>query len=175
MKLFRATLIALACAIPVVAAAQWQWIDKDGRKVFSDRSPPSDVPADKILRQPGPKVAASPAVGAAPVATPAAAASAPKPGASAPKVTGKDPQLEAKKKQTEAAEAEKKKAQEEQAAATRADNCIRAKRAKAGLDSGARIARTNDKGEREFLDDAARAAEVKRTDAIITSECKPAG
>ena len=40
------------------------------------------------------------------------------------------------------------------------------------LDSGVRIARTNEKGEREFMDDAARAAEAKRTQDIIASDCK---
>ncbi len=174
MNLFRAALITLACGIPVLASAQWQWIDKDGRKVFSDRSPPADIPRDKILRQPGPRAAAPAAEGATATAQTAAASTA-KPGASAPKLSGKDAQLEAKKKQADAADAEKKKAQEEQAAAARAENCVRAKRAKVGMDSGVRIARTNDKGEREFLDDAARAAEAKRNDAIIASECKPAG
>jgi len=40
------------------------------------------------------------------------------------------------------------------------------------LDSGIRMARMNDKGEREILDDAARAAELERTQAIIQSDCK---
>ena len=44
--------------------------------------------------------------------------------------------------------------------------------AKANLDSGMRMARTNDKGEREVLDDAQRADELKRVNAIIASECK---
>ena len=95
--------------------------------------------------------------------------------ASAPKITGKDKELEEKKKQAEAAEAEKKKAEEEKLAKARADNCARAKRAKAEFDSGVRIARTNDKGEREIMDDAARAVESKRLDGIIASDCKPAG
>jgi hypothetical protein len=36
MNLFRATLMALVCAAPALCMAQWQWVDKDGRKVFSD-------------------------------------------------------------------------------------------------------------------------------------------
>jgi hypothetical protein len=36
------------------------------------------------------------------------------------------------------------------------------------------MARTNDKGEREIMDDAARAAESKRLDTVIASDCKPA-
>jgi hypothetical protein len=39
------------------------------------------------------------------------------------------------------------------------------------LDSGLRLARTNDKGEREVLDDQARADETKRTREIIAANC----
>ena len=83
-----------------------------------------------------------------------------------------DKALEEKKKQNEAAEAARKKADEERAAASRAENCKRAMSAKATLESGMRMARVNDKGEREVLDDAQRAAELKRVNAIIASDCK---
>ena len=55
MKLLRLTLLGLALALPAAGFAQWQWIDKDGRKVFSDRPPPADVPDKNILSQPGAK------------------------------------------------------------------------------------------------------------------------
>ena len=168
MNPIRATLIGLACALPALCLAQWQWIDKDGRKVFSDQSPPADVPARNIIKQPfggkGPVAAVQ--APAAPASSPAAAA--------APKLSGKDKALEEKKKLAEAAEDEKKKAQEEEIARARAENCQHAKRAKANFDSGLRISQTNAKGEREILDDAQRAAEVKRIDKIIASDCKPA-
>ena len=54
----------------------------------------------------------------------------------------------------------------------RAENCARARSYQKSLDSGMRIARTNDKGEREILDDAARAQEQQRTREIIASDCK---
>jgi hypothetical protein len=167
MKLLRLTLLGLACTLPAVGFAQWQWVDNNGRKVYSDQSPPANIPAKNILRQPG--VTGTPVVATEAVAEPA------KVQASAPKITGKDKQLEEKKKQAEAAEAEKKKAEEEQLAKARAENCARAKRAKAEMDSGVRIARMNDKGEREIMDDAARAVESKRIDGIVASDCKPAG
>jgi len=173
MKLLRVTLLGLALAAPALCLAQWQWIDKDGRKVYSDQPPSVDVPANKILKAPigkgGRPVAASepaPAV---------AAASAPaKPAASAPKLTGKDKELEEKKKLADAAAAEKKRAQEEEVAKARSENCERAKRAKATFDSGQRIAQLNAKGEREFMDDAARMVETKRLEGIIAKDCKPA-
>lgn len=168
MKLLRVTVLGLACALPTLAFAQWQWIDKGGRKVFSDQSPPPDIPAKNIIKQPGVR---SPAAATEPIA----AAQPVKPAAAAPRLSGKDKELQEKKKQAEAAEAEKKKAHEEQVAKVRADNCERAKRSKASFDSGARIARTNAKGEREYVDDASRASETKRLEVIIASDCNPAG
>ncbi len=176
MNLLRLTLLGLALALPHVCFAQWQWIDKDGRKVFSDQPPPPEVPAKSILRQPGPKAHA--AVATEPASAPDTAASASqaaKSAASAPKLSRKDKELEEKKKKAEAAEAEKKKEKEEEIAKARADSCDRAKRAKASFDSGVRISRMNDKGEQEFLDDAARASETKRLQGIIANDCKPAG
>jgi hypothetical protein len=167
MKSLRAILLVLACTLPALSLAQWQWIDKDGHKVFSDQSPPADVPAKNILRRPGSRGAAAQAAEQS-----AAASQAAKPAASVPKLSGKDNDLLAKKKQVEAAEADKKKAGEEEVAKARAENCARAKRSKANFDSGVRVTTANEKGEREFMDDAARAAETKRLEGIIASECK---
>lgn len=167
MKSARTALLALACLVPLVASAQWQWIDKSGRKVFSDQAPPPEIAADKILKRPGPRgrsVDAQPA----PETAAAAAAAAP----ALPKITGKDKVLDEKKKQMDAAEAEKKKAQEEKVAAMRAENCTRARSAKATYDTGVRISRVNDKGEREILDDKQRAAEMKHLDGVIARDCK---
>ena len=172
MKLLRSTLLGLACVLPAMCLAQWQWIDKDGRKVFSDQAPPASVPAKNIIKQPGPKGRSVDVVVEA-ANVPASGASQPaKPGAPAPKLSGKDKELEEKKKQAEAAEAEKKKAQEEELAKARADNCARAKGSKAAFDSGVRVSRSNEKGESEFLDDAARAAETKRLAGIIARDCR---
>jgi hypothetical protein len=168
MKSLHSTLLGLVCVLPAVCSAQWQWIDKDGRKVLSDQAPPASIPAKNILKQPGPKGRSVDVVQAA--AVPASAAS--QPATPAPKVSGKDKELEEKKKQAEAAEAEKKKAQEEEVAKARAENCARAKSSKAGFDAGVRISRTNEKGEREILDDVARAAETKRLAEVIARDCK---
>jgi hypothetical protein len=171
MKLFRVTLLGLALAAPALCLAQWQWIDKDGRKVYSDQPPSADVPANKILKQPSGKGGRSVAVSEP---APQVAASAPaRPAASGPKLSGKDKELEEKKKLADAAAAEKKKAQEEEIAKARTENCERAKRAKATYDSGARVAQVNAKGEREYMDDAARAVETKRLQGVIARDCTP--
>ena len=87
-------------------------------------------------------------------------------------LVGKDPALEARKKQAEEAEAARKKAEEEKYARDKAQNCERARRAMTTLKSGVRIQQTNAKGEREYLDDAGRNAEVQRTQGAIDSNCK---
>ena len=177
MKMHKLLLLAVACTWAMGAAAQWQWIDKDGRKVFSDRPPPQEIPDKSILKQPGggrvarpaPVVAPADGAPAADVAASAPAA-APKLAASAPG-TGKDKALEEKKAQAEAAEAAKKKAEDDKLAKARADNCSRARQAKSAFDSGRPITQSNAQGERIFLDQPARDAESKRLDGIIASDC----
>ncbi|MEO8013514.1 MAG: hypothetical protein ABI642_05170 [Polaromonas sp.] len=88
-----------------------------------------------------------------------------------PKLSGRDAELEARKKQADALEEGKKQAEAEKLAKARADNCERAKKGQATLKSGVRIALTNAKGEREFMDDAARSLETKRLQAIAESDC----
>jgi hypothetical protein len=62
--------------------------------------------------------------------------------------------------------------QQEKEAAQRAENCARAKSHLNALSDGMRIARTNDKGEREVLDDKGRAEEMQRARQVIASDCK---
>ena len=161
------------------ASAQWQWVGKDGHKIFSDRAPPADVAERDILKRP-PGVIRGTAVpvimtpsaeavaGVKPVGAPAAPASR----ASAPKLSGKDTELEAKKKKAEEDEAAKKKLEEEKVAKTKAENCERAKAGLATLQSGVRMSAVNTKGEREVFDDAKRALETKRAQDVIDSSCK---
>ena len=160
-------LVMAGSALAIPALAQWQWTDKDGRKVFSDRPPPPDIPQKNILREPGVK-APSPAQGVA-ATTPAASAPAGK--ASMPKLSGKDAVLEARKKQADALEESKKQEEAQKLAKSRADNCERAKKGQAALKTGVRIALINAKGEREFMDDVARSVETKRLQAIAESDC----
>lgn len=159
-------LLGLTLAVPAVA--QWKWRDQAGRTQYSDLPPPPGVPEGDILQRPaaggGRRNVATPA------ATPASAASA----AAAPLSLARasDPALEARRKQAEQAVSDEKKAEEQRNAAARAENCTRAKAQVRDLDSGLRIARTNEKGEREIMDDTMRAAEAKRARAIVTADCK---
>ena len=139
--------------------------------MFSDRAPPSDILEKNIIKRPGGRVASrmgTPANGGDLAPTVAAPLGA----ASAPRLSGVDKELAEKKKKAEEAEAAKRKAEEEKVLKAKVENCARVKQAKSSFDSGVRMARTNEKGEREVMDDAARASEVKRIQAVIDSDCK---
>jgi len=175
-RIVLALLLGLALAAP--AHAQWKWRDKNGQTQYSDLPPPPNVAEQDILSRPhgsgGRRGAIAPA---AQTAQPAQAASGAASGASmpgAPALAPKtvDPALEAKRRQAEAEQAEKKKADEAKLAAAKADNCARAKEQLRSIDSGVRLVRTNEKGEREILDDQQRAQEAKRTRDIIAADCR---
>jgi hypothetical protein len=170
MKTLR-SICFVAALLPVLACAQWQWIDKDGHKVFSDRSPPSDIPARNILRQPGGKAAPPPAEAEPTDSAGGAPAPVARLAASAPKISGKDKALEEKKKLADLEQDAKKKADEEKLARDKADNCERAKRSMQAYSSGQRIRAPNAKGELEYLTDEQRAAEAKRLQGIV-ADCK---
>ena len=176
---FKSLVTVVVCTLfATLASAQWQWIGKDGRKVFSDQSPPPEIAEKDILKRPGASVRAVAPVAVDTAATPTAAASkplgsasAPLAKASSPKVTGKDAELEAKKKKADEEQLEKKKAEEEKVSKAKAENCARAKNGLATLKSGVRMSSRNDKGETEVFDDAKRASESKRAQEIIDSSC----
>ena len=174
MKMYQLVIMAWVCAWSVSVQEQWQWLDKDGRKVFSDVAPPPDTPQKNILQQPGrQRTQALMAGTAAPVALPSAAAAAPAPAASPPAPLANDKELQQRKAQLNAQETEHKKAEAAKNAALRADNCSRAQRAKTTFDSGKPVRQTNAQGELVWLDEAARATEVRRLQSIITSDCSP--
>jgi|688.fasta_scaffold373779_3 hypothetical protein len=176
----RILLIAISFCVLAFAAttasAQWQWVEKDGRKIFSDRPPPANIAEKDILkRPPGAARAAAAPVLITPgtdVAVTAKPPAAPASKSSAPKLSGKDADLEAKKKKAEEEEAAKKKVEEEKIAKAKAENCERAKSGLATLQSGVRMSSVNAKGEREVFDDAKRASETKRAQEVIDSSCK---
>ncbi|MFZ9335598.1 MAG: DUF4124 domain-containing protein [Burkholderiaceae bacterium] len=183
--------VALAlCAS--LAHAQWMWTDAQGRRVYSDRPPPPDIPERNVLRQPGPRpdpsanTANAPAGAPAPQgantaasvpgAAPAAAAPMPAAAASGP---GRDPALEARKREQEQAEAARRKAEEDRvkqeearAAAQRADNCNRVRQSITVLQSGQRMRVPMPNGEMGFMSDEQRAAEFQRLQQMLATECR---
>lgn len=151
-----------ACLLSFSATAQWQWIDQDGRRVFSDLAPAASVPDKNIVKRP-PQT--SPSAEATAARAPLLAASAAKPGVL-------DALVAEQQRKTEQVQGSRRQSEEARNASIRADNCQRAKRSKTALDAGMRIAVPNAQGERELLDEAARGAEAKRLQAIIDSDCQ---
>ena len=154
----------IATGLPAVAQhGTWKWRDKNGQVHISDLPPPGEVPENSILQRPS--------TARSYVAPPAAAsaASAVAVAASGPRA---DPELEARRQRTQQEKDAKRKAEEEAQAVARADSCKRAQSHLRTLDDGMRIARVNDKGEREILDDQQRVAETQRTKQIIASDCR---
>jgi Domain of unknown function (DUF4124) len=188
MPYFIASLIAsFSLVFTTSAFAQYMWLDASGRKVFSDQPPPVSIPTKNIKKQPGNAAPATLATTTNTETTTAGAtsenaASTTAPPATANKTaetkptttatTAKDKDLEAAKKKLDDEAAAKKKAEQEKIDIAKAENCKRAKSSKATLDSGMRLAHTNDKGERGFMDDASRMVESKRLEGIIASDCK---
>jgi hypothetical protein len=160
-------LFAALCGAMAPAQAQWKWRDKDGRITVSDRAPPRDVPERDILSKPP-----SDTRRATSTQTAASAASAPEGTAPQTAPTAMEREVQSRKKAAELEQAAKLKADEEKLAGQRADNCRSARGHLVALEGGQRIARTNDKGEREVLDDKGRADEMRRAREVIASDCR---
>ncbi len=160
MRSKAALLLILSMALASPCMGQWMWRDAQGKRVYSDRPPPSDIPDRDVVQRPA--------------ASRAAAAPASVPSAPSVPASGQDKELEQRRQQAEAAEAARQKAAQAEQAKGRAENCTRARQARASFDSGVRIARLNAQGEREIMDDAARDAETRRLQQIIARDCGPA-
>ncbi len=159
-------LVALALALSALPGwAQWQWIDATGRKVFSDTAPPAHIPDSAIQHRPGESRKTPAAATTAP-----ASREQPPPHSAAEKKTA---ELEAKKKQAEDAEKAKQKAEEQKAAQARAENCQRAQRGLASLNTESRVTTVNAKGERVFMDETLRNTEKARLQQIVQQSCRP--
>jgi hypothetical protein len=143
--------LGLACQL---AFAQWVWKDDAGHTVYSDQPPPPGIAKAHIMKSPG----SGNSDVAAPAPAPAAESSADGTSAAHPKTLAEQ-DLEYKKRQKESADAAKKKSEEDAKAAQNTQRCDSARSSLSALQSGARIQRTDDQGQRYYLDDAQRQAE----------------
>ncbi len=164
--------IVLAGFIATPSEAQWAWKDGNGRVVYSDRPPPADVKPANIVRQPSKRVVPAPASGPVDDAAKQSddKSSETKAAPNAPKTTA-EREMEFRKRQQERADSDKKAAEEQTKSATKTAECERARGYMKSLEDGVRITKTDASGNREYLDDAARAVEVERTRKIIQSTC----
>ena len=160
-----ALIFALAIAstaTSLTALAQtYQWKDNSGRTVISDTPPPASVRGAKALGTSPP-----PSIGETKPAGDAANAAA-----DAPKTTA-EKEMEFRKRQQEAREKADKDAKEAANADAKRDNCERARKQLALLESGQRIATTDEKGERRMMEDAEREQEIARAQKFVSESCK---
>jgi hypothetical protein len=148
-------LAVLAC--PLSAFAQYAWLDETGVKQFSDRPPPPNVPASRILKQPGG------------VPRPVSDEEQPSSEKAAPTLAERN--AEFKKRQAEREDREKKGNESTQHSQDTERNCHRARDYQRSLDSGERIARLDGSGNRVYLNDEQRATEM-RDNRRILDKCK---
>ncbi len=161
--IFLAAFTLLLLSLP--SHAQWKWRDKDGRVTVSDRPPPRDVAEKDILGRPAAtsRAALSPASAVSAMSAASAVAE------------GKGPldrEVDARRRAVEQDQAAKAKADEARVATQRAENCQRARAQINTLESGQRLARVNSKGEREVLDDRARADELAQAREATAANCR---
>lgn len=172
------------------AHAQWAWRDANGEINYSDTPPPADISRSNILRQPTgtssnsadttPEASSVPSGGASPTPVPPrAGTSAPLPPppasqanrpTSAPRTLAEQ-EADFRKRLAEQQKAEEKEAQDEQQTSQRAEACNQAKTYLEMLQGGTRLLRPDANGERNFLDDEQRAAELQKTQEIIDKNC----
>ncbi len=162
--MLKSSLLALAlmlASLPLPAQV-YEWRDAQGAINYGDRPPPG-VPA-RLIKGEGPLSGQSPEASGEDVA-----------GEGEPTATQRtlaERELEARERRAQQAEARARAEQEQQLAEERERNCGQARNQLAALESGQRIARFNERGEREFLDDAGRAAEIERTRTYLAANCQ---
>lgn len=170
---------ALLVASTTAGAAPWQWRDAQGRMVYSDRPPPTDVRAAQIVRSPAPAAAPAPS-GDAAAASNAAASSAssppPNPSAVTPAAAPAAPtwierERAFRTRQAERAEEEAKAREESERLASAARACDELRQSIRTLESGLRVVSVNASGEAETLDDARRGNRLKSARADLERNC----
>ena len=162
-------LVCAAMALLLAPAlAQYQWKDSRGQMHLSDQPPPKNIPEKDVLKRPAAPVP-RPALQPLPTAPgPASAAAARPVSASAPV----DPELAQRRAAADQAAKARAQADGQRVAAQRAENCQRARQHLATLDTGTRLVRFNERGERVVLDDAARAQEAAQARNVMAADCR---
>jgi hypothetical protein len=157
LRLLCAGALALTSLVSLSAHAQYSWVDDKGARVFSDRPPPPDTPAARILKAPREfQATVAPAAPAAPAAEPAAKTSVP---------TWTEREADYRKRA-----AEREKVEQEGEAKRRTEHaaqCSSARAAQAQLTTSRRVVRANPKGEREFMSDDDRARELEKVQRTL--------
>ena len=146
------------------ALSQYKWKDGRGQVHASDLPPPRDIPDKDVLQRPAWVARSAPATATEAASAASAAALPPRPVL--------DPELEARRKRADDLASARRRADEERLAAQRDENCQRARQQLATLESGQRLVRYNERGERTVLDDASRADEAQAARRAMAQDCR---
>ena len=153
-----ALVLATTAASLSAQAETYQWKDSSGQTVVSDVPPPATVKSRRSIGGVKPAVVSE--------TLPDKAADAPKL-ADAPKSTA-EKEFDFRKRQQEA----KEKADKQTAEADKRDNCDRARRGVAALESSQPLSTLDDNGERKLMDAAQREQELERARRVVADACK---
>jgi hypothetical protein len=154
---------ATLAALPAAAQQLYKYVGPDGKVQYSDRPPTDGRKAEKVT--------SSRISSAAPGGTAAAAAGGDAAKSAVPK-TAAEREQDFRQRRIDAddkARKDEKLAQDQQ---QKAESCAGARRELSGLQSGARVARLNENGERVYLDDAGVQGEISRIQREIAVGCK---
>lgn len=154
-------LLALTAFATAAFAQQFKWVDKDGKVRYGD-TPPPGVKATSLRPPPG---AAAPAA-----KSPTTKGAAAKDVRKGP-MTPAEQEQDYRKRQLEAQKGAEKAAEERKEAEAKAASCRSAQEQQRMLESGQRIARTDSKGERYFLEDTQVAQESARARELVKQWC----
>ena len=153
---------ATLAALPAAAQQLYKYVGPDGKVQYSDRPPADGRKAEKVTNS---------RIGSVGPGATAAAASGDAAKSSTPKTPAEQEQAfrQRKMEADEKARKGEKVAQEQQ---QQAEACANARRDLAGVQSGARVARLNEAGERIFLDDSGVQGEISRLQRDVAANCK---
>ena len=167
--LLSAAFAVIFTALPAEAQI-YKWTDANGKTVVSDKPPPGQLPHQRTeVKTQNPPPAQLPQQD---TEEKAKNDSPSEPNATPKEKSWTDRDLEFRQRQMERAEKEEKAKKEAAEAASKKENCDKARRRLQTFESGQRVAMLNDKGERYFVEDEQRAQDIKKTRSFIDTECK---
>lgn len=142
-------LIAALIASQMAVAQSYKWVDANGRTHYTDQPPGAGKPATALKTAPPAATAAPPAV--------------------QPSLAEQEQAF--RKRRQDAEDKSAKTAKEQQAAKERANQCQNARRNLVSLESGARVTRRNEQGEREFLNEEQLETDRSQARRFIQENC----
>ena len=175
-------LLCVMCALialPALASAEvYKWKDKQGATRYSDTPPPSNVKLESIDGKRVFKAKTSNQAPLSPVGSTNASAAKDDMKVKVTNPNGASPNAEsteetAAKLRQKNAEIEKNNKKDKEAQAKlNEENCKAAKSNLASYSQGGRIYKMNEKGEREYMDDAGLKAGAEKAQKEVTEYCK---